>query len=165
MKNQFLSLFLLIISANPLSSQCDVRISNRSDGVRIKYLNPELIGGDKKYLIGLSVSTNGESYFLSVDILYSNNPLKIQSPFRIITEDNSALELKMYRCEMAKIGDEIHTLGIFYLNTNYMQALIGSNLRTVVFTDQNNLVCITDVKLNKDILKKQIKVPSLNPKF
>jgi hypothetical protein len=51
-------------------AQCNVKTTNRPDGVVVKYLNPELVGKGSNCELGLSVQTNGNSFFLTTTARY-----------------------------------------------------------------------------------------------
>jgi hypothetical protein len=163
MKKIIYHLILILLSLH-VYSQCKVETTTRADGV-IRYLRPELIGSGTNCELGLSVYTNGATYFLATTVRYFSTPQKTVGTLRVALTNKQSLELKLYTCEL--ISDvELGTvpMGLFYLTKLDIAKLKQANIYMIVFKDESGVNKIVSASTNSDVAKRQINCLQSNSK-
>lgn len=138
-------------------SQCDIKTTNRPDGVTIKYFTPKPVSIGKKHETGLSLyyNKNTKQYTLGVFVLHKTQQVaKTTGNLILQTTNNNGISLKPHVSEVIEMnGNEVSTT-IYYLTSKDLQELKTFNLKTVSFTINGEIIGMS-VTQNKDLIIKE----------
>lgn len=147
---------MIIFMDISLLAQCNVKIINRPDGTTVRYLNPNMVGTGTSFEVGLSVSNNGNSYFINTTVRYFSTPKKQIGSLKIQLQNNSALVLKLYDSQIATTNGNNVSLGVYSTTQQDIQFLRNSQLVRIVFTESDGTNQIVTASKNSSILMDQI---------
>lgn len=139
------------------TTSCNVKTINRPDGVVVRYLNPELVGKGNTCEFGLSVQTNGDSFFLTTTARYFGASKKMIGDLKIQLSNDQALVLKLYSSELATAKNVQVGLSIFYLTTDDVQKLKNATIKTVVFQEIDKKYQIVTLNQNFDVAQRHLR--------
>ena len=124
MKNKF-NILILLMSLITLKgySQCNVKTNNRSDGVTVKYINPEMVGKGTGCELGVSITTNGTDYYFNTTVLYFTTPVKSTGTLMIELSNNQSLNLTLYTSELATIKNSEVSANVYLLSKTDVEKL------------------------------------------
>ncbi len=149
-------LLFLLIQTTIISGQCNVQVNNRPDGTTVRYLNPELVGKGNNCELGLSVQTDGSSYYVSTTVRYLSTPKKQTGSLMIQLTNNQSLQLELVTSQLATMHNEQIGMGIYSLTAADVQKLKNSTIKTVVFRESTGNNQVVTPSQNKDILQRHI---------
>ena len=137
-------------------SQCDIKTTNRPDGTIVKYLNPELAGTGPNLELGLSVSSNGEAYFINATIRYLSQAKKQVGSLKIQLQNNDALVLNLYNSELASVKGSNVSIGVYFATDEDIIKLKRNTLVRIVFTEVDGMNQIVTINIDNSLLIRQI---------
>ena len=138
-------------------AQCNVKTNNRSDGVTVRYLNPEFVGSGAGCELGVSISTNGTDYFFNTAVRYASTSIKSIGMLMIGLDNNQSLNLKLYTCEMASVKNSEMALGVYLLSKTDIETLKKSPIGKIIFKESSGRNQIVILSKNYDVALRQIK--------
>jgi hypothetical protein len=138
-------------------TQCNVKTNYRSDGIIVKYLNPELVGKGTNCELGLSVQSIGNDYFLSTTVRYFGSANKQTGDLKIQLANNQSLVLKLYSSEIATLSNENLGLAVYFLSSLDVTKLLSSNIKTVVFREASGINQIITLNPYSGVISKQLR--------
>lgn len=157
MKKLVLLLFVLLTSFNLAISQCNVKTNNRSDGVVVKYFNPEFVGDGNNCELGVSLSSNGKDYFFNTTVLFVGNPKKIIGDLMVELDNEQSLNLELFNSELAQIKKIEASASVFFLSSSDVSKLKNSTIKKIIFKTSDNINQIILLSKNQDIASRQLK--------
>jgi hypothetical protein len=153
-------IYELILVLNLISfkgvSQCNVKTNNRSDGVTIKYLNPEFVGTGNGCEFGVSISTNGADYYFNTTVRYSSASTKSIGTLMIGLNNNQSLNLKLYTSELATVKNSELAIGIYLLTQSDIVKLKQASIEKIIFKESNGRNQIVILSRNLDVASRHI---------
>jgi len=153
-----LILSIILIYSYSVRSQCNVQTTERSDGITIRYLRPELVGKGTKCELGLSIQHNGELYTINTVVRYLNTAAKkVKGDLKIKLANNISIEPKLFRTELATQNNEQLGLGVYILTDTDVQKLKKSLIKIVVFQEVDGINQIVIPNTNTDVAQRHIK--------
>jgi hypothetical protein len=150
-----LSLFALLAS-NYLIAQCNCEKIKREDGVTVTVCPPTPVASDNSTEIGLSVQSNVENNFLAVTIRFKGTAKNVIGKTTIRLNDNNLFSLELVNSDLSYVGNSQVANAVFLLTTESKVLLKKSNIQTISFSLSDNLRHIYELKMNSDIVKKQL---------
>lgn len=154
---QLILILATLLSTDQLIAQCNCEKIKREDGTTVTQCPPSLVSSDNTTEIGLSISSNGTDKFVSLTIRFTGQAKEVIGNLRIRTMDNNLFTLKLINGGLTYVGNSQVANAIFLLTDAHINFLKNSNTQTVSVTLTDNLLHIYTVKMNADILKKQLK--------
>lgn len=154
MRNLFI--FIFIGLTHYASAQCNVKTNSRSDGVVVKYLNPELVGTGSNCELGVSISTNETDYFFNTTVRYASNSVKSIGTLKIGLSNNLSLDLKLFKCELATIKNSEISVAIYLLSKSDIEKLKKSAISKIIFTESGGRNQIIILSKNFDVALRHI---------
>ncbi len=152
MKNIFKFLFLLLsIITIKVYSQCNVVTTMRSDGVNVKYLNPEMVGKGTGCELGVSISTNGMDYFFNTAVLYFSRSVKSIGSLMIELSSNHSLNLSIYTSELATIENYEVSVNVYFLSNSDVEKLKKATIKKIILKEAGGKYQIIILSKNLDV--------------
>jgi len=151
--------FLLICLIAPISAyaQCNCETINRDDGVTIRTCEPVPIGGDQTLEFAISMITNGNDYFLSLNIIFDSTPQKATGNLMIRFSDNNMLNFTAVNSQMAFIGGREMAQSIYLIDDFVIDNLKQKDIYTVSFRLEDQTLRTYEAHDNKDIIKRHLR--------
>jgi hypothetical protein len=149
-------LFTLLLLTK-VHSQCDIKTTNRPDGVTIKYFTPKPVAIGQKHETGLSLyfNKNTKQYTLTIFVLHkTSNKGKTTGNLILQTTNNVGISLTPYISKIIDMNGNDVTTTIYYLTKKDITELKTYNLKTIAFTINGEIIGMT-VTQNKDLLTKE----------
>ena len=69
---------LLFVSVNQIFAQCNVQTNERDDGVTIRYIRPDRVGLCDRFVLGLSMQTNGQQFYVMALTIFETTAARLQ---------------------------------------------------------------------------------------
>jgi hypothetical protein len=150
---------LIICLIAPISSyaQCNCETINRDDGTTITTCKPAPIGGDQTLEFAISMITNGNDYFISLNILFDIPPQKATGNLMIRFTDNNMLTFTAVNSQMAFIGGRELAQSIYLVDDFVLENLKQQDLYTVSFRLEDQILRTYEAQDNKDIIKRHLR--------
>lgn len=155
MKQIFITIIILF-SVNILVAQCNCEKIKRDDGVTVTQCPALPVSFDNTTEIGLSVGSNGTSNFLTVTIRFKETAAKVKGKITIRLTDNNMFSFDLVTCTLSYIGNSQVANAIFKITETNSVLLKKSDIKTVSFTLEDNLLHTYEIKKNADIVKKEL---------
>lgn len=146
-------LSILTIKGN---SQCNVKTNNRSDGVTIRYLNPEMVGKGTGCELGVSITNNGTDYFFNTTVLYFSKSTKSIGTLMIELSDNQSLNLKLYSSELATMKNSEISASVYLLTKTDVEKLKKATIKKIIFKETGGKNQIIILSKNFDVASRHI---------
>ena len=146
----FLSFF-----ASHLSAQCNVQTNERDDGVKVRFIRPDRVGLCDRFVLGLSMQTNGKQFFVVTLSVFETDAVRLQGKLTLFFENNKSSTFELYRSEITTVKGSPATISIFIANENGLANISNSDIKMAVVQLEDNTYQTISVKINADILKKQ----------
>jgi len=156
MKKLLIFVTLLLLNSI-ISAQCNIKTINRPDGTTVRYLNPNMVGTGTSCEVGLSVSNNGNSYFINTTVRYFSTPKKQIGSLKIQLQNNSALVLKLSDSQIATTNGNNVSLGVYSTTLQDIKLLRSSQLVRIVFVESDGTNQIVSISKNNNLMMDQIK--------
>lgn len=158
MKN-LVSILLIVFALVPVLgySQCKVQTNTSSDGVTVKYLNSEFVGSGTGCELGVSISSNGKSYFFNTSVKYAKKSVKSGGPLMVVLNNNQSLSLKLYNCQIASVKKMPIVSSVYFLTQLDVEKLKKTAIQKIVFQEiggSNQDVTLTK---NFDVAQRHLK--------
>ena len=116
-------------------SQCNVQTSSGSNGVTVKYLNSEVVGSGVGCELGVSISTNGTSYFFNTNVKYAKKSVKSGGPLVVVLNNNQSLSLKLYNCQISKVKKSENVSSVYFLTLPDVEKLKKASIQKIIFQE------------------------------
>ena len=114
MKTKYiLLLFILSLFSKYSFSQCNVKKLERDDGVTIQYTRPDRIGYCDKFVLGLSMQTNGKDFFVVALCLFETNVEKLKGDLVLFFNNEKSSRLQFYGSELTTVKGTPATMNTF----------------------------------------------------
>lgn len=155
MKYLFILLTTLLFT-DKLIAQCNCEKIKRDDGTTVTQCPPLPISSDNSTEIGLSVASNGTTDFIALTIRFKGAAKKVIGKITIRLEDNNMFSLELVNSQLSYIGNSQVANAVFTLSKNNSSLLKKSNIKTVSFTLEDKLLHTYQIKLNADVVKKEL---------
>lgn len=155
MKN-FILILVIFLSANRLIAQCNCEEIKRDDGTTVTQCPPLQVSADNTTQIGLSLASNGETKFLGLTIRFKGTAINVIGDITIRLADNNMISLKLVQSALSYIGNSQVTNAIFALTEANEDILKKSNIKTLSFLLNDNLLHTQQVTTNSNIIKNQL---------
>lgn len=148
---------LLITPIASVNAQCNCETINRFDGVVITSCEPAPVGGDQLLEFAISMITNGNDYFLSLNIIFDSPPQKASGNLMIRFEDNDMLNFTAVNSQMAFIGGREMAQSIYMIDDFVLNKLKQQNIYTVSFRLEDQTLRTFQAQDNIDIIKRHLR--------
>ena len=149
-------LILVVASSMRIFGQCNVKTNNRSDGVTVKYLNPEMVGKGTGCELGASISYNGTDYFFNTTVLYFSTSVKSTGTLMIELNNNQSLNLKLYASELATMKNSEISANVYLLSKADVEKLKKATIKKIIFKEVGGKNQIIILSKNFDIASRHI---------
>ncbi|OFX41706.1 MAG: hypothetical protein A2X08_17410 [Bacteroidetes bacterium GWA2_32_17] len=149
-------LILILLFTKALIAQCNCEKIKRDDGAIINMCPSLPVASDKTTEIGLAAASNGGESFLTITIRFNNVAINVKSKITIRLVDNNLFSLEIINSGLSYIGNSQVTQAVFSLTESNIDLLKKSNLKTISFTMEDNLLHTYGIIANADIIKKQL---------
>lgn len=157
---RFTVLIFFILLITPIMSvyaQCNCETINRFDGVVITTCEPAPVGGDQYLEFAISMISNGNDYFLSLNIIFDSPPQKASGNLMIRFTDNNLLNFTAVNSQMAFIGGREVAQSIYMIDDFVLDTLRDQNIYTVSFRLEDQTLRTYEAQDNKDIIKRHLR--------
>jgi len=155
-KKYLYAIYTVFFATNISLAQCNCENIKREDGNIITQCPAYPVSSDNTTEIGLSVASNGTSNFLGLTIRHKTQAINVKGKMTLRLLDNNMFSLEFVTSSLSYIGNSQVTNAIFNLSKSNSELLKKSNIKTVSFTLEDNLLHTYQVKLNNDIVKKEL---------
>lgn len=156
MRITVLSIIIGFLSHSIGYSQCNIKTINRPDGITVKYINPEQVGSGTNCELGLSVSSNGEAYFINSTVRYFSQAKKQSGSLKIQLQNNDAVDLTLYNTELASVSGNNVSIGVYLTTDKDINSLKSGPIQKVIFTESDGMNVIINVKMNNYVIINQL---------
>ncbi|MBU2940152.1 hypothetical protein KO494_11455 [Lacinutrix sp. C3R15] len=156
---KYILLLFVSLSAYTSNAQCDIKTTNRPDGVTIKYFNPKPIIRNSNYEVGVAIykNVNTNDYILSVNVLFMNmSPKKLKNDLIIQTTSSEGLRLENIISKQITMNGRILANAMYILTDTDFKELKNYSLKSIFFYLDENLEG-SIVTENKNIIGNELK--------
>ena len=153
---QLILILAALLSVDSIIAQCNCEKIKREDGTTVTQCPPSQVASDNNTEIGLSLSSNGSDKFIALTVRFAGTAQNVIGNLAIRTADNNLFTLTLINSGLSYIGNSQVTNAIFLLSGDNITLLKNSNIKTVSFTLADNLLHTCTLKMNTDIIKKQL---------
>ena len=137
-------------------SQCNVQSNKRPDGVTIKFARPELLSKNDKAELGITLQTDGKSYYLGTVVRFLGAySKKSVGSLTIRYSNNSSSILKLTESSLSYNRGSNVGIALYKLLLNDIKLIKANSLKTIYFKTEDNLIHLFKVSSN-NIMVKQI---------
>jgi len=142
-------------------TQCNIQSNYKPDGTIVRYLRPEMVAGNEKLEVGLSIQTNGSNYYLATIVRYLSTAYA-PGDLTISNDLNQTSVLKLLRAEKTYLNGNDVYLAVYMLSKYDIKKLASSTLKYIMFETSDNTLNALKVSKNKDVIGIQYKCLSLS---
>lgn len=150
-------LISMFFSINSLTAQCNCEKVKRDDGTNVTTCEIVQVSSDNSSQIALSVSSNGTNNFLGLTIRFKGSSKNVTKKITILLEDNNMLTLKLVKSQLSFYGNSHVTNAIFNITEANSILLKKSNIKTISYRLENNILYAYKINMNADIVKRSLK--------
>ena len=154
---KYFGLIVCLIVPITVNAQCNCETINRDDGVTITTCEPAPVGGDQNLEIAISMITNGNDYFLSLNIIFESSPQKATGNLMIRFSDNNMLNFTAVNSQMTFIGGREMAQSIYLIDDFVIDNLKQKDIYTVSFRLEDQTLRTYEAHDNKDIIKRHLR--------
>lgn len=153
---KYFGLIMCLTVPISVNAQCNCETINRDDGVTITTCEPAPIGGDQTLEFAISMITNGNDYFISLNILFDTPPQKATGNLMIRFTDNNMLNFTAVNSQMAFIGGRELAQSIYLVDDFVLENLKQKDIYTVSFRLEDQTLRTYEARDNKGIIKRHL---------
>lgn len=150
------TIWLWVLATASAYSQCNIKTNNRTDGVTIKYLNPEMVGKGTGCELGASISTNGTEYYFNTTVLYFSTSTKSTGTLMIELSNNQSLNLELHTCELATMKNSEIAVAVYFLTKADVGKLKNATIKKIIFKESDGKNQIIILSKNFDVASRHI---------
>lgn len=147
---------LLLTSTIPIYAQCNCETINRDDGMNITTCEPAPVGGDQTLEFAISMITNGNDYYISLNILFDIPPQKTTGNLMIRFDDNRMMNFTSVNSQLSFIGGRELAQSIYRVDDFILDNLKHHDIYTISFRLEDQTLRTYEVQNNKDIIKRHL---------
>ena len=152
----YITILLLLFTMHNYS-QCDIKTTNRPDGITMKYFTPKPVARAAKHEAGLSLYYNVQEkqYTLTIFVLQKeSNSKELEGNLIIQTTNTNGISLKPYLHKMIEMNGQDVATSIYYLEQSDVDELKKYALKTLAFTIDSQIIGLT-VTENPNLLQNE----------
>lgn len=155
MKKRIVLFLIIACLSNTVIAQCNVQVNSRDDGTTVRYLRPDRVGFSDRFILALSMQTNGAQFFVCTLSVFESNSIKLKGNLVLKFENNKSATFEHYTSELTTYNGYPATVSIFKADAVDLATIAASNIKIAMVNLVDNTFQTVSVRMNADILKKQ----------
>lgn len=139
-----------------VKAQCNCQNINRGDGTQVTQCQPLMVAYDNSSQLGFAAASNGRDNFVTVTVRFKSPAQKVNSNLTVRLVNNDMVTVDLTKSQLAYIGNSEVAQAIYLVEGSVLDKLQSSNLYTVSFKLEDDMIRTYQVERNSDILVKQL---------